>query len=171
MESRERQRYLRASTLPELLVAMVLAGLVLFFAYEGLGLLQKRLGISRQESGDWQLLRSHALIENLVWKADSIRASETELLFYSSGIPSDTVYISGEAIKYRKNGSDETLFKKAVMKAETYSAEGVGLMKSLDILLPDSGNDTLLLHYGTKASTYIETLYRIDSQQDELQTK
>lgn len=157
---------LRASTLPELLVAMALSGLVLFFAYEGAGLLQRRLGVSRQDTGKWQLMRSHAVMERLVRQADSIRVSGPLILFYSDGIPSDTLAVSGGSVVYRKGGSGEVLFGSAAVAAERYASGPGELVKALDISLLVAGGDTLRLHYLAGASGYIEALYRSNTGQN-----
>lgn len=82
---------MRGSSLPELLVAMILAGLVLFSAYEGLTLLQRWLGSTSHASASWQLIQADAVVERLMRQADSIIHSDSELLFYSSGVCSDTL--------------------------------------------------------------------------------
>ena len=94
-------RRVRGSSLPELLVAMILAGLVLFSAYEGLTLLQRRLGSTSHASASWQLIQADAVVERLMRQADSIIHSDSELLFYSSGVCSDTLAADGKSIEYR----------------------------------------------------------------------
>lgn len=156
---RNKRDMLRASSLPELLVAMVLSGLVLFFAYEGTGMIMKRLGLSGQEHGQWQLLQSHALLERLMMQADSVVISGECILFYSSGIPSDTLTTNGKSVIYKKNGIDEILFSKATLRAEKFLQESCGAVRCIDIHLPGTGKDTLHLSYHTGSSGYVEMLY------------
>lgn len=156
--NKKQNNILQAGSLPELLAAMVLSGLVLFFAYEGASLLRKRLGLSLQQE-QWQLLQAHATTERLMSQADSVIISGQFLLFYSSGIPSDTLYIDGSSVGYQKNGTDELLFPEAILTLKRLTVSTSGIVKYVDVFLPDAGKDTLHLHYSAGSCNYIEALH------------
>lgn len=152
-------RKVRGSSLPELLVAMILAGLVLFSAYEGLTLLQRRLGSTSHASASWQLIQADAVVERLMRQADSIIHSDSELLFYSSGVCSDTLAADGKSIEYRNGTSDDVLFTDATWAVTGYAGDSRSLVKRLDIFLPYPADDTLRLTYVAGSSEYIKALH------------
>lgn len=159
MKTIDNSRKMRGSTLPELLTAMVVCGLVLLFAYEGLSLIQKRLGSAERNSASWQLIRADAVVETLMRQADSIIISGSDLLFYSSGIPSDTLSADRESIAYRKETSGEILFPNAAWVVTGYAGGCGNQVKLLEIFLMDSGEDTLRLTYKAGNREYIEALH------------
>ena len=155
----DRTQRMRGSSLPELLVAMILAGLVLFSAYEGLTLLQRRLSSASHAAASWQLIQADAVVERLMQQADSIIHSDSGLLFYSSGVCSDTLTADGRTIEYRNGISDDVLFSDAAWVVTGYTSDTRGLVERLDIFLPYSTEDTLHLTYKAGSSGYLKALH------------
>lgn len=152
-------RRVRGSSLPELLVAMILAGLVLFSAYEGMTLLQRRLGSASHASASWQLIQADAVVERLMRQADSIIHSDSGLLFYSSGVCSDTLTAVGKSIEYGNGTSDDVLFTDAAWSVTGYAGDTRNLVRRLDIFLTDPAGDTLRLTYAAGSSEYLMDLH------------
>lgn len=152
-------RKMRGSSLPELLVAMILGGLVLFSAYEGLTLLQRRLGSASHASASWQLIQADGVVERLMRQADSIIRSDSRLLFYSSGVCSDTLTINGKSIEYRNGTLDDILFADATWAVTGYAGDTRNLVRRLDIFLTDPAGDTLRLTYTAGSSEYLMDLH------------
>lgn len=81
---------LKASTLVEVLVTMILSGLLLLAVYDGLELLNK--GLSQLDDGDdYGRLDWLEHYEILEFRSDSVRRTEMMNIFYNSGEPCDTL--------------------------------------------------------------------------------
>lgn len=157
-EYNRRKTGMRANTLPELLVAMVLSGLVLFFAYEGTGLIRQRLATTGQSGEGWQLIHAHATVERLMRQADSIEILDRMILFHSGGIPADTFDTSNGSILYRKGGTAEMLFPGASIVSVSVIPEYDNMLAGMDILIAGYKGDTLKLSYHVLSAEYMTAL-------------
>lgn len=85
---------LKASTLVELLVTMIVSGILLLAVYDGLGLLcrsfSKNAGIFDCGRLDW--LEHYEILE---FRSDSVGKQGSSYVFYASGEPLDTLVEHG----------------------------------------------------------------------------
>lgn len=85
---------LKASTLVEVLVTMILSGILLLGVYDGLEILNR--GINRiDESDDYERLDWLEHFEILEFRCDSVKRVGNANVFYLYGEPIDTLVIYG----------------------------------------------------------------------------
>ena len=86
--------YLKASTLVEVLVTMILSGILLLGVYDGLEILNS--SINRiDDSDDYERLDWLEHFEILEFRCDSVKRVENANVFYLCGEPIDTLVIYG----------------------------------------------------------------------------
>lgn len=136
-------RSIHGSTLSEVLVAMVLSGIVLLCVSGGFDTAGRLLGKIASESG-FGMLDGHMLMDNLMYKADSLNTIGNMVVFFSSGEAHDTLVFGDNAVSFRSGGNVIAVF-------DEYS--GYSLSEGLDslcIMMRDKNNDIRRLEYGLK---------------------
>jgi hypothetical protein len=128
---------LRASTLTELLVVMILSGIVLLSVFDGLALFEKLL---HRFSGrlDTSMARMEGFyrLESLFEGADSVRREGDAFLFYREGAPewriavNDSMLTAGRADTPEESAEDTLLRRIADWHAIPHS-QGGGRIDSL----------------------------------------
>lgn len=86
------KRRKKASTLPELLVTMILAGLLILLVYEGMNLLTRSVPTADVDDFGKELLELQHL-ETLEEKTDSSAVKDSFIVFYRDGVGYDTIQI------------------------------------------------------------------------------
>ncbi|MCM1501385.1 MAG: hypothetical protein NC115_01805 [Bacteroidales bacterium] len=100
---------LKASTLAEVLVSMVLSGILLISMYEGLGFVSRSLPVD-SNAEFYDRLIGHGLIENLKYNADSVRLVDGIYLFYSAGQLHDSVRLANGTLIWNSCGCCDSIF-------------------------------------------------------------
>ena len=81
--------HIDASTIAELLVTMIVAGIIMIAIYNGLDIIVKSYHPDKDNPG--YDISSHILIESLIDDADSCIVDGPKILFYRAGYAKDTV--------------------------------------------------------------------------------
>ena len=88
------KRILKASTLVELLVMMIMSGLLILAVYDGLDTINRYM--KSKDSTEWHehlgWLEQYEILE---FRSDSIITSERNVVFYMDGEPVDTLIYHG----------------------------------------------------------------------------
>lgn len=79
-------RYLRAFTLSELLIVMIISGIILFSAFEGISLIRRHTNrLSSQFNSGQDILTHYRLLEAIIARSDSLHTVADSLLLYRQG--------------------------------------------------------------------------------------
>lgn len=135
--------HIDASTIAELLVTMIVAGIIMIAIYNGLDIIVKSYHPDKDNPG--YDISSHILIESLIDDADSCIVDGPKILFYRAGYAKDTVEVHDNRIELRKNGHVGRLFGTDV-SCRIISRPDRSYI--LMIIVHDSQNDTSIIRYG-----------------------
>lgn len=157
---KKRKHSLRASTLTEMLVVMILSGIILLSVFDGLGLFEKLL---RRFSGelDRSIARMEGFyrLESLFADADSLCQEEDVLVFYRAGesgwriVRQDSLLVA----EY-PDRPDDTLFRKIADWSTIPAAENNGAIDSLILV-----HDTTILRFGVNRSPHRNAVREIET--------
>lgn len=137
------QHHLKASTLIEILVTMIIAGIIIIAIYDGLNILSK--GISRiinDRSGND--IYSHSIIESITENADSSIIIGNNIILFQAGHASDTLVINNGNIEHKRKGHTEKLFENALL-CNILTAPDQSSVLSIHVI--DNAKDTVILSY------------------------
>ena len=135
--------HIDASTIAELLVTMIVAGIIMIAIYNGLDIIVK--SYHPDKDNPRYDISSHILIESLIDDADSCIVDGPKSLFYRAGYAKDTVEVQDNRIELRKNGHVGRLFGTDV-RCRIISRPDRSYI--LMIIVHDSQNDTSIIRYG-----------------------
>lgn len=142
------QKKCRATTLPELLVVMILSGILFLLLFDGLDLitkynrmLQNRLALKEE------LFYSHATLERFLEATDSARLSnENMILLYKAGEVRGTLFFDSCGLCLFFDGMKDTIFTHSIERNFHSQIDTETNIDSISIknLI---GKDTLFLSY------------------------
>lgn len=156
------KRRTQGTTLPELLIVMILSGILFLLLFDGLNMINK---YNRMLSNRlWlknELLYSHSVFEQLMEDTDSIQGSKDDdklFLFYKNGEVKRTLVLDsgGFSISYRE--LKDTIFIHNVGWEMRYPDKHESLIDSIIVKAPVD-NDTLTLGYGLSPSPFFSRIY------------
>jgi hypothetical protein len=154
------KRKLRASTLTELLVVMILSGIVLLSVFDGLSLFEK---LFRRFSGelDASMARMEGFyrLESLFDGADSIRREAETFLFYREGEPWKELSVSDSLLVVSQDDlGEDTLLRRISAWRTIPDAESAGWIDSLILI-----HDTTTLRFGMNRSPHRNATMEIET--------
>lgn len=140
----------RATTLPELLIVIILSGILFLLAFEGMNIVNKyNLMFKDRLLAKNELFYSHSVLELLMEDTDSIRKSDEEniLLFYKTGEVKRMLSLDscGFCISYGE--LRDTIFSRDInwelhfKDEKEYDVDSIIIKACID-------DDTLTLEYG-----------------------
>lgn len=131
---------MRASTLVEMLVTMIISGVVILSVFEGIGMFRRMLtGVSDIEQLG-EPLRSHSVIMRLSGKCDSAIYDGNRLLLFTGDNAEDTLLLNNDAVLWHNGGKPSELFPG---------------MRGYEIVLSGAGMaDSLIVKYRKKVYSY-----------------
>lgn len=144
------QGTLRGSTMIELLVVMLVAGIVFLMAFEGLSIIrQYSSSINRKLMQKTDLLYSHQVFETLMEQSDSIQKDEQHLIFYSnvSDVAEERLAIDSTSLLLQQGTNTDILFPGLIHIGFHYPDRNTDLIDSIFIAVKQN-KDTLYLDYG-----------------------
>ncbi len=104
-------RELRASTLAELLVVMLTAGIVMAAVMEGIGLFSRYTsGLVSQIVEGGRMRESYYVLDHLVTSADSVTVNEGRVTTWRSGVRSAVLYQRDSMLLIAMERQPDTLF-------------------------------------------------------------
>lgn len=143
------KRRFKGSTLPELLVVMIISGILFLLLFNGLHIITQYSRILGERlSTKNELFYSHSILEQIIEDTDSIRLNDTEqmLLLYKNGEVKQTLLFNDYGIQVNYRELKDTLF--------TNGVEWILHSQNKDIRVIDSicvkvhiNKDTLVLKY------------------------
>ena len=131
---------MRASTLVEMLVTMIISGVVILSVFEGIGMFRRMLaGVSDIEQLG-EPLRSHSVIMRLSGNCDSAIYDGNRLLLFTGDNAEDTLLLNNDAVLWHNGGKPSELFPG---------------MRGYEIVLSGAGMaDSLIVKYRKKVYSY-----------------
>ncbi len=157
---KKRKHSLRASTLTEMLVVMILSGIILLSVFDGLSLFEKLL---RRFSGelDRSISRMEGFyrLESLFADTDSLRQERDALVFYRAGESGWRIFREDSllVVEYPDRPGD-TLFRKIVDWRTISTAENNEGIDSLILV-----HDTTTLRFGVNRSPHRNAAQEIET--------
>ncbi len=154
---------LRASTLAELLVVMIVAGVVFMTVMDGAGLLGRHISlVSRTIADNGRAYESYRNLENIVALADSVVEHNGAVLIYREGKP-DFRLVQGDSVlqvqAYGRVGwswqpeSTDTLLRNVARLRTCRASEFAGAVDTLHIDMATAGGDEITLSFVPVART------------------
>lgn len=102
---------LKASTLVELLITMVVSGIIFLLVFDGVGIIKQfSQSVNKRIEAGQTLLYSHQFMEHLMETADSVVNRDNILLFYTKGVVSDTLTVGDSFFVLESRGMADILF-------------------------------------------------------------
>lgn len=131
---------MRASTLVEMLVTIIISGIVVLSVFEGIGIFRRMLvGVSDIEQLG-EPLRSHSVILRLSEKCDSAIYDGSQLLLFTGGNAEDSLLFNNDAILWYNEGKSSRLFSG---------------MRCHEIVISEAGlADSLIVKYRKRVYSY-----------------
>lgn len=142
------KKKLSGTTIPELLVVMIVSGILFVLVFDGLSIVQ-RYGkiLERKFTEKSTLLYSHQVLEALLEKTDSIRREENHLFLYKSNdIMVHRLDVDSTHILYEEAGFTDTLFTNLILVEFYPKSLTSSLIDSLSLFVR-VGKDTIKLDY------------------------
>lgn len=141
------------STLPEILIVIILSGILFLLLFEGMNIVYKYNHILKDRlTMKNDLFYSHSILERMMEETDSIRASEEEhiLLFYKTGEVKYTLSLYNEGFQVLYEELKDTIFTNNLGWELHSTDNNRHEIDSITIITPVD-NDTLNLEYGLSA--------------------
>lgn len=141
------------STLPEILIVIILSGILFLLLFEGMNILYKYNHILKNRlTAKNELFYSHSILELVMERTDSIRVSEEEhtLLFYKAGEVKYTLSLYNEGFYVIYEELKDTLFTDNLGWELHAMDDNRREIDSITVIMPVD-NDTLNLEYGLSA--------------------
>lgn len=147
---------LKASTLVELLLTMIISGVIFLLIFDGVAIIKEfSHSVRKTLMANQTLLYSHRFIEYLVENADSVIEREDRLIFYRGGISRHSITIEDTFFLLESNGITDTLFAGYIecriipVQGEKHQVDSVCIQMLIN------ANDSVWLEYGTSPSRYV----------------
>lgn len=143
----------KGSTLPEMLIVIILSGILFLLLFDGMNIIHKyNLMLSTRLTTKNELFYSHSILELIMEETDSIRMSDGELklLFYKAGEVKQTMSLSNECFHVLYNEMQDSLFINNLGWELQYRDENKIEIDSI-VVITSVDNDTLKLRYGLSA--------------------
>lgn len=148
-------KQLKASTLVELLLTMIISGIIFTLVFDGVDLIKKfSRTVNKRISSVQAMLYSHEVVEHLMENADSVVERNNQFLFYRQGISSDTVTIGNSFFILESRGVTDTLFTGYLNYRIISSLNHTDHVDSLFIHCLVNTGDSVWLEYGLPSSRY-----------------
>lgn len=153
--NRVASKRLKAATLVELLLTMIVSGIIFLLVFDGVAIIKKiSSSLNKKLMANQTVLNSHRFMEHLVENADSVIARGDKLIFYRGGISRDSVTIEHTFFLLESNGLEDTLFTDYI-DYRVVSVTGTGnRVDSLCIQNLINSNDSIWLEYGVPSNRY-----------------
>lgn len=147
---------LKASTLVELLLTMIISGIIFLLVFDGVDIIKRFSNImSRRIYANQTLLFSHQFMEHLMEHSDSVIARNNTLLFYKGGIAPDSVTIGESSFILKTWGATDTLFTGYIAYRVSTSVKDTSHIDSLFINCVVNVGDFIWLKYGVSSNCYM----------------
>lgn len=149
------RKRLKANTLVELLLTMIISGIIFLLVFDGVDVV-KRFSyiVNNRISANQTMLYSHRFMEHLVENADSIIKRGDKLLFYRESMVSDSVIIGETVFILESRGVTDTLFAGYIDYHTSPLLENTDHIDSLFINCVVNTRDTVWLEYGLSSNRY-----------------
>ncbi|ULB34944.1 MULTISPECIES: hypothetical protein [Proteiniphilum] len=148
-------KQLKASTLVELLLTMIISGIIFTLVFDGVDMIKKfSLTVNKRISSVQAMLYSHEVLEYLMENADSVVERNNQFLFYGQGIGSDAVTIGESFFMLQSRGVTDTLFSGYLNYRIIPSLNRINHVDSLLIHCIVNTGDSVWLEYGLPSSRY-----------------
>lgn len=144
---------LGSSTLPEILIVIILSGILFLLLFEGMNIIYKYNHILKDRlTMKNELFYSHSILERMMEETDSIRVSQEEhiLLFYKTGEVKYTLSLYNEGFQVLYEELKDTIFTNNLGWELHSTDNNRHEIDSITIITPVD-NDTLNLEYGLSA--------------------
>jgi len=146
---------LKANTLVELLLTMIISGIIFLLVFDGVEIIKKfSYTVNKRIASTQTVLYSHQLMEHLMENADSVMESSSKLLFYREGIVSDSITIGDSFFILESRGVTDTLFAGYLNYRITPLLDRTDQIDSLHINCIVNANDSIWLEYGLPFNRY-----------------
>lgn len=146
---------LKANTLVELLLTMVISGIIFLLVFDGVDIIKKfSYTVNKRITANQTVLYSHRFMEHLMENADSVIGRSNKLLFYRAGIVSDSVTIGDSFFIMESRGVPDTLFAGYIDYHITPSLDNTAHVDSLYINCVVNVRDSIWLEYGLQSNRY-----------------
>lgn len=139
-----------ASTLPELLIVIILSGILFLMLFDGLNIVNKYGNmLNKRLATKAELFYSHSILERLLEETDSIRyySEENKLSFYKSGEIKRIILIDSCGLCVVNGELKDTLFTTEFSYQLHSANESETDIDSITIRTK-IGKDSLILEYG-----------------------
>ncbi len=148
-------KQLKASTLVELLLTMIISGIIFTLVFDGVDMMKKfSRTVNKRISSVQAMLYSHEVLEHLMENADSVVGRNNQFLFYRQGIASDSVIIGESFFILQSRGVTDTLFSGYLNYRIIPSLNHTDHVDSLFIHCLVNTGDSVWLEYGLPSSRY-----------------
>lgn len=148
-------RPLKANTLVELLLTMIISGIIFLLVFDGVDIIKKFSNtVNKRISAGQTMLYSHQFMEHLMENADSVLERGDRLFFYRGGIVTDSVTIGDSFFILETRGMADTLFNDYISYHIFTSVEHTGHVDSLYINYAGNGRDSIRLEYVLPSNRY-----------------
>lgn len=149
------QKQLKASTLVELLLTMIISGIIFMLVFDGVDMIKKfSRTVNKRIVSSQAMLHSHGVLEYLMENADSVIERNNQFLFYRQGIASDTVAIDNSFFILESRGVTDTLFGGYLNYRIVPSLNQTNHVDSLLIHCIVNNGDSIWLGYGLHFGRY-----------------
>lgn len=146
---------LKASTLIELLLTMIISGIIFLLVFEGVEIIKKiNFSVNNRLTDNERMLYSHQFIEYLMENADSVIQQDNNLLFFREGFASDSLSIEPSSFILKSKGSKDTLFQNYIDYRILFVLETQTQVDSLFIVSFINTKDSIHLEYGLSLNRY-----------------
>ncbi len=148
-------RQLKANTLIELMLTMIISGIIFLLVFEGVEIIKKfSLSVNKRLTDNEKILYSHQFMEHLMENADSVVQQDNNLLFFREGFVSDSVSIETSSFILKSNGSKDTLFQNYIDYHILLVLDTQTQVDSLFIVSSINTKDSIHLEYGLSLNRY-----------------
>lgn len=150
-----KDRRLKANTLVELLLTMIISGIIFMLVFDGVEMIKKFSNIvNKRLTVNQTFLYNHQIMEHLMENADSVVVRNNQFLFYRRGVVSDTVMIDDSFFMLNSSGVMDTLYAGYIDYRITPSMDNANHIDSLFIYCVVNVKDSVWLAYGLPCSRY-----------------
>lgn len=151
----EMRKRLKANTLVELLLTMILSGIIFLLVFDGVAIIKEFSNtVSQRIEAGQAMLYGHQLMEHLVENADSIVKKDNMLLFYKGGVAANSVTASDSSLVLETKGASSTLFEGFIDYRVSSAPERTNHVDSIFIYYIGTAGDSIRLEYGPPINRY-----------------
>lgn len=145
---------IKANTLVELLLTLVISGIIFLLVFDGVGIIKKiSYTVNKRIATSQTVLSNHQLMEQLMENADSVIKRSNRLLFYNKGIATDSVTMGESFFILDSQGRTDTLFTGYIDYRISLVLD-TGQIDSLNVNYVVNAKDTIWLEYGLPTNRF-----------------